>query len=125
MTTFATIVGDGTAVLSMEDSPNDTAPDPSRIFTTPAGDSPCYITTMGQSDNTMGEDYALITLWGRDSAFDRWFLIIDVTAVNDFMVGYANAYVVPRNMEIFAQLFSNSGTSGLTKFGIGYLNDTP
>lgn len=123
MTTFAAIIGDGTAVLSVDDDPNTTAPDPSRIFATPAGDGPCSLTTLGASDNGMGDDYALVTIWGRDAAFDLWFLVLDVVVVSRVMLGYANEYAIPRNMEFFLQVYNNSGLAGLTKVGIGYLND--
>lgn len=125
MTTFAAIVGDGTAVLSVDDDPNVTAPDPSRIFTTPAGDGPCYITTLGASDNLMGDDYALCTIWGRDPAFSQWFLVLDVPVVSQAMIGYANDFAIPRNMDFFVQVYNNAGLNGLTKVGIGYLHDVP
>lgn len=125
MTTFATIIGDGTTILSTDDAPDVTAPDPSRIFTAPAGDSPCYITTLGASDNVLGDDYALCTIWGRDAAFGQWFWVLDVPAISQVQLGYANAYVVPRNMDFFVQITTNSGVSGLTKIGIGYVCDVP
>lgn len=123
MTTFAAIVGDGSSVLATDDDPNTTTPDPSRIWTTPAGDGPCYITTLGASDNNIGEDYALVTIWGKDPEFSQWFVVLDVAVISRVMIGYANDYVLPRNMELFAQVFTNAGLNGLTQVGIGYLTD--